>query len=108
MTDFAANIIASLTASSGDRTKTAKMIASEVDSNGDGKLSGEEFQKVFAVLQRTEQLAGGGSGQSVGFSSAGVRPTIFECTLYPSFSRNYALSQYQTVEVMPAFDKNGD
>ncbi len=108
MTDFAANIIASLSASSGDRAKTAKMIASEVDSDGDGKLTGEEFQRIFAVLQRTEQLVGGGAGQSTGFSSAGVRPTIFECTLYPSFSRNYALSQYQSMEMMTAFDKDGD
>ena len=109
MTDFAANIIAALTASSGDRAASAKMIVSEVDTNGDGKLTGGEFQKVFAVLQRTEQIAGSrGSTQSTGFTSAGVRPTIFDCTLYPSFSTNYALSQYQAVEMFSSFDKNND
>lgn len=109
MTDFAANIIAALSASSGERATTAKMIASEVDSNRDGKLTGDEFQKVFAVLQRNEQLMGHqGSGQSSGFTSAGVRPTIFDCTLYPSFSKNYALSQYQAAEMFASFDKNSD
>ena len=109
MTDFAANIISALTASSADRAKSAQMIVSEVDTDGDGKLSGQEFQKVFAVLQRTEQLSGAqGAGRGTGFTSGGVRPTIFDCTLYPSFSTNYALSQYQSVEMLTAFDKNND
>lgn len=109
MTNFAANIIAALTASSGNRSNVAKTIAAEIDSDGDGKLTGEEFQKVFAVLQRTEELTGGRSaGGGTGFAAAGVRPTIFECTLYPSFSRNYAVSQYQSMEMMSALDKDGD
>ncbi len=108
MTDFAANIIAALTASSSDRARTAKTIIADVDRDGDGKLSGAEFQKVFAVLQRAEDLAGGkGAGRSP-FSSAGARPTIFDCTLYPSFSQNYAISQYQAAKVLSAFDKDND
>ena len=108
MTDFASKILAVLTSSSGDRAKSAKLVASEVDADGDGKLTGQEFQRVFAVLQRTEDLAGPQASGESGFRSAGVRPTIFECTLYPTFSKNYALSQYQTMKMLSALDKDND
>ena len=109
MTDFAATIIGALTASGATRTKYAQTAMSEFDADGDGKLTGQEFQKVFAILQRTEDLSGGhGAGQSAGFQTAGVRPTIFDCTLYPSFSKNFGLSQYQAAAMLGTFDKNKD
>jgi len=109
VTDFASNIIGVLSASHTTRAKDAQTVLSEFDANGDGKVTGQEFQKVFAVLQRTQDMGGGhGAGQSAGFHATGVRPTIFECTLYPSFSKNFGLSQYQAVEMLGAFDKNKD
>ena len=87
----------------------ARAALKEFDANADGRITGQEFQKLFAVLQREAQLSGKhGAGDSSTFRAAGVRPTIFECTLYPSFSRNYALSQYQTTEMLDAFDKDAD
>ena len=87
----------------------ARTALKEFDANADGKVSGQEFQKVFAVMQREAELSGNhGSGQNATFRAAGVRPTIFECTLYPSFSRNYSLSLYQTTEMLGAFDKDAD
>ena len=109
MADFASNIIGALSASRTTRAKDAQTVLSEFDANGDGKVTGQEFQKVFAVLQRTQDMGGGhGAGQSAGFHATGVRPTIFECTLYPSFSKNFGLSQYQAVEMLGSFDKNKD
>lgn len=109
MADFASNIIGALAASRTTRAKDAQTVLSEFDANGDGKVTGLEFQKVFAVLQRTQDMSGGhGAGQSAGFHATGVRPTIFECTLYPSFSKNFGLSQYQAVEMLGSFDKNKD
>ena len=109
MADFASNIIGALSASRTTRAKDAQTVLSEFDANGDGKVTGQEFQKVFAVLQRTQDMGGGhGAGQSAGFHATGVRPTIFECTLYPSFSKNLGLSQYQAVEMLGSFDKNKD
>jgi Ca2+-binding EF-hand superfamily protein len=81
----------------------------EADADSDGKVTGQEFQKVFAVLQRTQDM-GGARGAAAGatYQSAGVRPTVFDCTLYPSFSKNFALSQYQAMDMLTAFDKDGD
>ena len=87
----------------------ARTALKEFDANADGKISGQEFQRVFAVMQREAELSGDhGAGQNSTFRAAGVRPTIFECTLYPSFSRNYGLSLYQTTEMLGAFDKDAD
>ena len=87
----------------------ARTALKEFDANADGKISGQEFQKVFAVMQREAELSGKhGAGESSSFRAAGVRPTIFECTLYPSFSKNYGLSLYQSTEMLGAFDKDAD
>ena len=107
--DFAINLINSLTASPANRDDAARAALKDYDANTDGKISSQEFQKIFAVMQREEQLGGKhGTGESSTFRAAGVRPTIFECTLYPSFSKNYALSQYQAGEMLGGLDKNGD
>ena len=109
MSDFAINLINALSASATSRDETARSALKEFDANGDGKISSQEFQKMFALLQREEQLSGAQwSGQSSTFRSSGVRPTVFDCTLYPSFSKNYALSQYQATEMLHQFDGNGD
>ena len=109
MADFAVNLINALSASPTGRDEAARAALKDYDTNADGKISSQEFQKIFAVMQREGQLSGKqGTGESSTFRSAGVRPTIFECTLYPSFSKNYALSQYQAGEMLDALDKNGD
>ena len=109
MSDFAINLINTLSPSAANRDEAARAALKEFDANGDGTVSMQEFQKVFAVMQREEQLSGKqGTGAASSFHTAGVRPTIFACTLYPSFSKNYALSQYQATEMLTAFDKNGD
>ena len=108
MTDFASTIIGALAAPRTTRTKTAQTVMSEFDGDGDGKVTAQEFQKVFAILQRTDDLSGGHGGGSASFHSAGVRPTIFDCTLYPSFSPNFALSQYQAMEMLGTYDTNKD
>ena len=109
MTDFAANIIAALASPGAARAKFAETVMTEADADSDGKVTGQEFQKVFAVLQRTQDM-GGAKGAAAGatYQSAGVRPTVFDCTLYPSFSKNFALSQYQAMDMLTAFDKDGD
>ena len=109
MSDFALNLISTLSPAAPSRDDAARAALKEFDANGDGTVSNQEFQKVFAVMQREEQLSGKqGPGVASTFHSAGVRPTIFASTLYPSFSKNYALSQYQATEMLTAFDKNGD
>ena len=109
MSDFAINLINALGPSTTNRDEAARGALREFDANADGKISNQEFQKVFAVMQRVEQLSGKqGAGEASSFHAAGVRPTIFACTLYPSFSKNYALSQYQTTEMLTAFDRDGD
>ena len=109
VSDFAINLINALGPSATNRDEAARAALKEFDANGDGTVSSQEFQKVFAVMQREEQLSGKqGTGEASSFRAAGVRPTIFACTLYPSFSKNYALSQYQATEMLAAFDKNAD
>ena len=109
MSDFASNLINALKSSAANRDQMARTALKEFDANADGKISGQEFQKVFAVMQREADLSGNhGAGQNSTFRAGGVRPTIFECTLYPTFSRNYRLSLYQTTQMLGAFDKDAD
>jgi Ca2+-binding EF-hand superfamily protein len=105
VTDFAANIRAGLAAMQPNREAFARHCVSEFDRNTDGSVSGAEFLKVFASLQRTDEVAG--SGQT-SYVSAGIRPTIFDCTLFPAFSRNYAISAYQAHSMLETYDRNGD
>lgn len=107
--DFATSLINSLTASPANRDEAARTALKTYDANADGQISSQEFQKIFAAMQREEQLSGKqGTGESSTFRSAGVRPTIFACTLYPSFSKNYALSKYQAGEMLTGLDKDAD
>ena len=109
VSDFAINLINALGPSATNRDDAARAALKEFDANADGKISNQEFQKVFAVMQREEQLSGKqGTGEASSFRASGVRPTIFACALYPSFSKNYAVSQYQTTEMLTALDRDGD
>ena len=109
VSDFTINLINALGPSATNRDEAARAALKDFDANTDGKISNQEFQKVFAVMQREEQLSGKqGTGEASSFRASGVRPTIFACTLYPSFSKNYAVSQYQTTEMLTAFDRDGD
>ncbi|MEN9707664.1 MAG: hypothetical protein RIQ68_72, partial [Pseudomonadota bacterium] len=105
MTDFSASIRAGLAAVQPNRETFARNCVAEFDRNGDGAVSGAEFLKVFASLQRTDEMAG--SGQT-SYMAAGIRPTIFDCTLFPAFSRSYATSAYQANAMLDSYDRNGD
>ena len=105
MTDFSAHIRAGLLATQPNRETFARNCVAEFDRNGDGAIGGAEFLKVFASLQRTDEAAG--SGQTT-YVSAGVRPTVFDCTLFPAFSRTYAISAYQANAMLETYDRNGD
>lgn len=106
MTDFAGRIITHLTsAKPTDRADFARRCVSEFDRDGGGTISATEFQHVFAALRRTEELTG---GSTTSFVSSGCRPTLFECTLYPSWSNNYAASAYQAMAMLDRFDQDGD
>jgi len=106
MTDFAGRIITHLTsAKPTDRADFARRCVSEFDRDGGGTISATEFQHVFAALRRTEELTG---GSTTSFVSSGCRPTLFECTLYPSWSNAYAASAYQAMAMLDRFDQDGD
>lgn len=106
MTDFAGRIITRLTtATASDRTEFARRCVSEFDRNTDGAVSATEFQRVFAALRRTDELTG---GSTTSFVSSGCRPTLFECTLYPSWSNAYAASAYQAMAMIDRFDQDAD
>lgn len=105
MTDFSAHIRAGLAAVQPNREAFARNCVSEFDRNADGSISGAEFLKVFASLQRTDEVAG--SGQT-SYVRAGIRPTVFDCTLFPAFSRSYAISAYQANAMLETYDRNDD
>ena len=105
MTDFSAHIRAGLAAAQPNRDAFARNCVNEFDRNGDGSISGAEFLRVFASLQRTDEVAG--SGQT-SYVSSGIRPTMFDCTLFPAFSRNYAISAYQANAMLQSYDRDGD
>lgn len=106
MTDFATRIISQLTsASTTDRASFARQCVREFDRNADGSVSAAEFQHVFAALRRTDELT---RGSTTSFVSSGCGPTLFECTLYPSWSNAYAASAYQAMAMLDRFDHNGD
>ena len=106
MTDFAARIISHVTsASTKDRAAFARQCVNEFDRNADGSVSATEFQHVFAALRRTDELTG---GSTTSFVASGCRPTLFECTLYPSWSNAYAASAYQAMAMLDRFDQDGD
>lgn len=96
-----------LTAPPAQREAFARRAFGEFDVNADGKVTGSEFQKVFAQLQATED-AGGGSNAMVSRTIFPVRPTLFDATLFPSFSNRFAQSRYQAMALMDVFDSGGD
>jgi Ca2+-binding EF-hand superfamily protein len=105
LTDFATTIIARLTSASTDRAAFSRQCVREFDRNEDGTVGAAEFQHVFAALQRIDEIAGGTSSS---FVSAGCRPTLFGCTLFPTYSNAYAASAYQATAMLDRFDHDGD
>lgn len=105
MTDFAATIIARLTSASTDRAAFSRQCVSEFDRNEDGTVGAAEFQHVFAALQRIDAMTG---GATTSFVSSGCRPTLFGCTLFPTYSNAYAASAYQATAMLDRFDHDGD
>lgn len=105
VTNFAATILQRLTAPGTDRAAFTRQCVAEFDRDGDGNVAGEEFQHVFATLQRIDQMTGGATSS---FVSSGCRPTLFEVTLYPSYSTAYAVSAYQANAMLDELDMDGD
>lgn len=105
VTNFSATILQTLGSAGTRRTDYARQCVAEFDRNGDGSVSALEFQHVFASLQRIEDLAG---GATTSFVSSGCRPTLFEATLFPSYSNAYAASAYQATAMLAELDHDGD
>lgn len=105
MTDFAGTIIARLTSATSDRAGFARQCVSEFDRNEDGTIGAAEFQHVFASLQRIEEITG---GATTSYVASGCRPTLFGCTLFPTYSNAFAASAYQATAMLDRFDHNGD
>ncbi len=104
MTDFSARIISGLAATQPNREALARSCMGEFDRNGDSAISAGEFLRVFAGLQRTEESA---ASHGSSWVSAGIRPTLFDCTLFPSYSTTYAKSAYQANAMLATYDADG-
>lgn len=105
VTNFAATILQRIAAAGTARPDVARQCAAQFDRNGDGSVSAVEFQHVFAALQRTEALGG---GATTSYLTSGFRPTIFDETLFPSYSNAYAASAYQATAMLGQLDTDGD
>jgi Ca2+-binding EF-hand superfamily protein len=101
VTDFSARIISGLAATQPNREALARNCMGEFDRNGDSAISAGEFLRVFAGLQRTEESA---ASHGSSWVSAGIRPTLFDCTLFPSYSTTYAKSAYQANAMLATYD----
>lgn len=105
VTNFAATIIARLTSATTDRAAFSRQCINEFDRNEDGTIGAAEFQHVFASLQRINEMTG---GATTSYVSSGCRPTLFACTLFPTYSNAYAASAYQATAMLDRFDQDGD
>lgn len=105
VTNFAANILQNLTMAGNGRANYARQCVAEFDRNGDGSVSAMEFQHIFASLKRIEEMT---SGATTSFVSSGCRPTLFEATMFPSYSNAYAASCYQAAAMLGGLDTDGD
>lgn len=101
--DYAQRLVSLLSSAGSQRANVARAFADQADQNGNGSISGAEFQNVFATL-----LADPTRMPDVTGSVATVHRTIFADTLYPSFSRNHAISAYMAQEAVAAFDVDAD
>ncbi len=101
--DYAQRLVSLLSSAGSQRANVARAFADQADRNGNGTISGDEFQAVFATLQadptRMPDLTG---------SVATVHRTIFADTLYPSFSRNRGIAAYMAQEAVAGLDMNAD
>ncbi len=90
-----------LSASNGDRTQTLRNAFTVFDRNGDSRVTGEEFARVFARMEIEAQEHAGMAGAPTGF---GTSRTVFDCVAVPSFSPAYATGLYNAVRMMNDFD----
>jgi Ca2+-binding EF-hand superfamily protein len=107
MSDFAANFLRLIQPGVARRDAAIAQSHQRFDRNGDGAISAGEFQRTFAALQlQEERQAPSGVLQPTSFS---LRATLFDCTLFPSYGRNYAMSMYQAQTALDALDadRNG-
>ncbi len=106
MTDFAGNILRMLAPGQAGGAAFVQKAFKEFDRNSDGSIAASEFHKVFATLELTQTLAlPSANGLTRSYY---LRPTVFDCTLFPSYSRNYAISMYQAQSMLSALDADGD
>lgn len=106
MVDFASNILRMLAPGQAGGAAFAQKAFREFDKDGDGAIAASEFLTVFASLEITRDRAPPGANSMA--PSYYMRPTIFEVTLFPSYSRNYAISLYQAQAMLGALDADGD
>jgi len=101
--DYAQRLISLLNNAGTQRAGYARALSAELDRNGDQSVDGAEFQTMFATLQvdpaRLPEVTG---------MVSTVHKTIFAQTLYPSFSRHYAIAAYLANEALAQLDKSGD
>lgn len=105
MADYAQFLLRQLSGTGLDRTGLISRAQQKLDTDNDGQLSGAEFQTFFAQLQLDSSRANDLTGP---VGSSGLHKTIFQCMLYPSFSKNYAIAAYQTQEMMQGLDQSKD
>lgn len=106
MVDFAANILRMLTPGQAGSATFAQKAFREFDRDNDGAIAASEFLKVFASFEITKDRAPASANGMV--PTYYMRPTVFDATLFPSYSRNYAISLYQAQAMLGALDGNDD
>ncbi len=104
MIDNAQRLLGLLAGSATNRASLATQLRGEYDANKDGSVDAGEFQRIFAEMLVDPAAAPAVAGRS----SYPVHKTLFASTLYPSFSRNFAISAYQASEAVSGLDLNKD
>jgi Ca2+-binding EF-hand superfamily protein len=108
MTDFAANFLKMIQPGVARRDSVIAQARKEFDRNGDGAIGAGEFQRVFAAVHLQEGQRASGGGFHLQPTSFSLRPTLFDCTLFPSYGRNYAVSMYQAQTALTALDADAN
>lgn len=106
MTDFSANFLKMIQPGVARRDSLIAQTRAELDRDGDGLIARGEFQRAFASVQmQEERRAASAYLQPTSFP---LRATLFDCTLFPSYGRNYAISMYHAQTALDALDADGD